>query len=272
MATNSYWAGWADAYPWLHRDFCGNELWQYGAFFVYVLAAVVLSKLADVIVSKWAQRWAAKTATLWDDRLLQVVHGPIKMVVFLFFMHLGVGVMRVTDWLQVYLRRGFGVIVGAVITFAILRIVDLTHDVLAQRFQQQDQRVNVQILVLLRKAVKVFVIATAVLVTADNIGIKITGVLAGLGVTGLAVAMASQETLANLLGSIVILADRPFFLGDRIKIGPDEGVVEHIGVRSTRLRTAEGDIITIPNKNITGATVRNFSKTTQQLTQSPPAT
>jgi len=270
METNSYWWGLAETYPWLQAEFLGNQLWQYATFFLYVVAAVVLSKLADQFVSNWAQRWAKKTATQWDDRLLQVLHGPVKMVVFLFFMHLGVAVMRTADWLQVYLRRGFGVIVAAVITYALLRIVDLTHDVLAQRFQQQDKRVNVQILVLLRKALKVFVVATAVLVTADNVGIKITGVLAGLGVTGLAVAMASQETLANLLGSIVILADRPFFLGDRIKIGPDEGVVEHIGVRSTRLRTAEGDIITIPNKNITGATVRNYSKTTQQLTEKPP--
>jgi MscS family membrane protein len=271
MVTNSYWAGLAETYPWLRQNYFGNQLWQYAVFFLYVLAAVVLSKGADLLLTHGAQRWAGKTATQWDNRFLRLVQGPLRLVVFLFFMHLGVGVMRTPEWLQIYLRRGFGVVVGVVITYAIVRVVDLTHDILAKRFQDQDRRVNLQILVLMRKAVKVFVIATAILVTADNIGIKITGVLAGLGVTGLAVAMASQETLSNLLGSIVILADRPFLVGDRIKIGPDEGVVEHIGVRSTRLRTNDGDVITIPNKNITSATVRNYSKTTQQLTQTPTA-
>ena len=271
METNTFWQGVAEAYPWLQQDLFGNQLWQYGAFFLYVVTAVVLSKLVDVLVSHWLQRLAAKTATQWDDRLLKLIRGPLKVVVFVIFMQLGVAIMHTPDWLQSYLQRGFGIVVAGIITYGLVRGVDLMHEILAGHFQQKDSRVNVQILLLLRKAVKVFVIVTAVLVTADNMGIKITGFLAGLGVTGLAVAMASQETLSNLLGSIVILSDRPFFVGDRIRIGADEGVVEHIGLRSTRLRTPEGDVITIPNKNITGATVRNFTKTTEQLTQKPPA-
>jgi len=126
--------------------------------------------------------------------------------------------------------------------------------------------------VLIRRAVKIFVIVTAVLVTADNNDIKVGGLLASLGLTGLAVALAAQETLSNLLGSIVILADRPFFLGDRVKIGGEqEGVVEHIGIRSTRLRTTQGDVVTIPNRTVAACSVINYTKTTAQLTAPPPA-
>lgn len=249
-----------DHQPWLQNELFGNQLWRYAVFFLYVLAAVFLSKLADVFLSHWLRRLAARTATKWDDRVLDLLHKPMRLVVFLFFLHVGIGVMQVDDWLQVYLRRGFGVAVAVVITYVLIRLVDVSHEVLRDRILRHDSRRNVSILILFRKAMKVFIVVTAVLVTADNIGIKVTGVLASLGVTGLAVALASQEALSNLLGSIVVLADRPFILGDRIRIGADEGVVEYIGVRSTRLRTAENDIITLPNRNFTTMPVRNFTK------------
>ncbi len=271
MDMNGFWQQWVDNNLWLQHEIGGNHVWQYVAFLVYTVLAVFLSKLADVLVSNYLKRFAAKTATAWDDVLLGVLHGPVKLVVFIFFIHLGVQVMDKPDWLEVWLDRAFGITVAIAIAYVLVKVVDGGFDIACQKYARTDETTNVQILVLVRKALKLFVIITAVLVTADNYNVKITSLLAGLGVTGLAVALAAQETLSNLLGSIVILADRPFVVGDRVKIGADEGVVEYIGVRSTRLRTLENDIITIPNKNITSATVRNYSKTTAQLTQKPPA-
>jgi MscS family membrane protein len=175
--------------------------------------------------------------------------------------------MNKPDWMQVYLQHAVGIIIAITITYVLIKMADVVFEITSHRVRRDDPRASDQILILIRKAVKIFIVVTAVLVTADNNGIKVNGVLASLGITGLAVALAAQETLSNLLGSIVILADRPFFLGDKVKIGADEGVVEHIGIRSTRLRTAGGDVITIPNRTVAAASVFNFSKTTQQLTK-----
>ena len=86
----------------------------------------------------------------------------------------------------------------------------------------------------------------------------VAGLLAGLGIGGLAVALAAKETLANLFGSIAVLMDRTFQVGDKIKQGDITGVVERIGLRSTRVRTAEGYIVSIPNQLITNAAVTNM--------------
>ncbi len=256
-----------DQLPWLQLDLWGNKLWQYLVLLVYCLAAVLLSKLADVLMANHFKKMAQKTSTTLDDKLIELLRGPLKLTVFLILIHLGLRPMNKPGWMQEYLGHVFGIIIAVAITYAFMKLVDFGFELARERVKEHDPRTQDQILALIRKAVKVFVFVSAVLVTADNNGIQVTGILASLGVTGLAVALAAQETLSNLLGSIVILADRPFFLGDRVLIGTDGGVVEYIGIRSTRLRTPEGDVITIPNRTVAASTVRNFSKTTAQLTQ-----
>lgn len=255
--------------PWLQQEFWGNQLWQYMALLIYCVLAVFLSKLADVLMSKHFKEAARRTKTELDDKLVELLRGPLKLTVFLILLHLGVRLMNKPAWMQAYLNHAFGIIVAISITYALFKLVDAGFEITRARVQRSDPRAQDQILILIRKAVKVFVLVTAVIVTADNNGIQISGVLASLGITGLAVALAAQETLSNLLGSIVILADRPFFLGDRVQIGADTGVVEFIGIRSTRLRTPEGDVITIPNRTVAASVVKNYSKTTEQLTQQP---
>lgn len=258
---------WLPDAPWLHHTLWGNEVWQYIGFFLYCLAAVAAARLADVLFSDWLRRLTARTRTEWDDRVIRLLAAPVRVVAFLVLFHIGLELLRVPEAFQVYLRRGVGILIAAAVTYVLVRTVDVTYDVLADRFRRHDSRLDLAILLLLRRAIKVFLVTTAIIVTADNIGIKVTGVLASLGVTGLAVALASQETLANLLGAIVVLADRMFVVGDRIRVGTEEGVVEHIGIRSTRLRTIEGDIIAVPNRNFTTMSVRNYSRTKQP----PPA-
>lgn len=111
----------------------------------------------------------------------------------------------------------------------------------------------------LAKAVRVFLITIAGLLVLQNIGYNVAGLLAGLGIGGLAVALAAKETLANLFGSIALLIDRTFEVDDTIKQGDVEGVVEKIGLRSTQVRTKEGYLISVPNQLITSAPVTNMT-------------
>lgn len=110
----------------------------------------------------------------------------------------------------------------------------------------------------LTKACQVFFYVIAVLLVLQNIGYNVAGLLAGLGIGGLAVALAAKETLANLFGSIAVLMDRTFQVGDTIKQGEVTGVVEKIGLRSTLVRTAEGYTVSIPNQIVTNAPVTNM--------------
>ena len=111
----------------------------------------------------------------------------------------------------------------------------------------------------LARASRVFLVLIAALLILQNIGYNVAGLLAGLGIGGLAVALAAKETLANLFGSIALLMDRTFEVGDTIRQGDVEGVVQKIGLRSTRVRTKEGYIVSIPNQLITNAAVTNLT-------------
>lgn len=110
----------------------------------------------------------------------------------------------------------------------------------------------------LARSCQVFLVVIAALLILQNAGYNVAGLLAGLGIGGLAVALAAKETLANLFGSIAVLMDRTFQVGDKIQQGDITGVVEHIGLRSTRVRTAEGYLVSIPNQLITNAAVTNM--------------
>jgi MscS family membrane protein len=111
----------------------------------------------------------------------------------------------------------------------------------------------------LARTCQVFFYIIAVLLIVQNLGYNVAGLLAGLGIGGLAVALAAKETLANLFGSLALLMDRTFQVGDMIKQGDVEGEVVNIGLRSTRVRTKEGYIVSIPNQLMTNAAVTNMT-------------
>ncbi len=122
-----------------------------------------------------------------------------------------------------------------------------------------ESRTRTTLAPVLVKSCQIFFITIAALLVLQNLGYNVAGLLAGLGIGGLAVALAAKETLANLFGSIALLMDRTFQVGDTIKQGDVEGVVEKIGLRSTRVRTKDGFVVSIPNQLITNAPVTNMT-------------
>ena len=122
-----------------------------------------------------------------------------------------------------------------------------------------EERTRITLAPVLAKSCQIFFMTIAALLVLQNAGYNVAGLLAGLGIGGLAVALAAKETLANLFGSIALLMDRTFQVGDMIKQGDVEGEVVNIGLRSTRVRTKEGYIVSIPNQLMTNAAVTNMT-------------
>jgi MscS family membrane protein len=112
----------------------------------------------------------------------------------------------------------------------------------------------------IRKSLKVFVIIVAGLVTSQNLGMNVTGLLASLSIGGLAVGLAAQDTLSNLFGAVALFTDKPFRIGDRIQFDAIDGVVEGIGMRSTRIRNLDGHLVVVPNRQMANASLTNVSK------------
>lgn len=146
------------------------------------------------------------------------------------------------------------------VAFVAGRVVTvLFHSWSLQAKEASECRSRTTLAPVLARTCQVFLYIIAVLLILQNIGYNVAGLLAGLGIGGLAVALAGKETLANLFGSMAVLIDQPFQIGDFIRIGETEGTVEKIGLRSTRVRTPDGFLVSIPNQNITTTEVVNLS-------------
>jgi MscS family membrane protein len=247
-------------FPLLETRWLGNELWKYLFSLVYIFLAFYVSKLLDYLTRVWLKRWAEKTETRFDDLVLDLLNGPVKIVSFVIFLRIG---LEVFDWppmVQGLLTKGFTVVVALSITYTVLKFVDLLMGFWHLRVaSESDKAFNEQLFPIVRKTLKVFVVIVATLVTLANIGVNVTAAIASLSIGGLAVGLAAQDTLANLFGAVALFIDKPFRIGDQIKLDAVTGNVETIGLRSTRVRTLDGYLASIPNKTVGNAAIVNVT-------------
>ncbi len=247
--------------PALRLEVFGEPLWKYLAFLAYIGLAFLSAYLVNRLVSGRLRAWAARTPSRYDDILLQVVHGPVKVVTFVIVLNFGLRVFAWPAVVQDYLSKGLRVVVAWSITYMVIKALDLFLVFWRQRSARPEEPLlDKQLLPLMRRVGKYFILLLALLVTAQNLGVEVTTLLAGLSIGGLAVGLAAQDTLANLFGAVALFLDRPCVVGDRIKVEGYDGVVEEIGLRSTRLRNLDGHLVTIPNKAMANASITNISK------------
>jgi MscS family membrane protein len=146
------------------------------------------------------------------------------------------------------------------LVWSLCRAVDFIAEVLAGMAEKTHSKFDDLLVPMARRATKIFVVALGVIWIADNIGLKITALLAGLGIGGIAIALASKDTVENFFGAFSILVDRPFQVGDWIKMGNYEGTVSEVGFRTSRIRTFYDSVITFPNAMLIRTAVDNMGR------------
>jgi MscS family membrane protein len=155
-------------------------------------------------------------------------------------------------------NRLFMALCAASLAWGIYRLVTVLDFYMAKLARSSESNVDDLIANLTRKSLKIAIALVSVLFIGQNIlGLNITTLLAGAGVIGLAIAFAAQDTIGNFFGSIMIILDKPFKVGDRIKVSGVDGSVENVGFRSTRIRTLDGHLVTVPNKDVANTSVEN---------------
>lgn len=141
-----------------------------------------------------------------------------------------------------------------------LRLTDNLTAIWLVRAEESEGTYDDQLVPIVRAASKIVLIAVATIMIIQNAGGDVGSLLAGFGIGGVALAMASKDTIANLFGSLVIFVDRPFQVGDWVDIGGQEGTVEEVGLRVTRIRTFANSLITVPNSQLTTTAINNWSR------------
>ena len=248
-----------DSFEPLRTTFLGNPLWQYLASLIYIVLAFYVAKFLDWLTRVWLRRFTGKTKTTVDDQLLELLNGPIKVVAFVVFLHIGLSIFHWPPLAELWLHKAFVVILAISLTYMALKVTDVLVDLWRGRAVDLEKGMNDQLFIVISKGLKAFLLVIAALVTMQNLGVNVTAAIASLSIGGLAIGLAAQDTLANLFGAVAIFADKPFRVGDRIKLDTVDGQVETIGLRSTRVRSLDGHLITIPNKTMGSATITNVT-------------
>ncbi len=249
-----------DRVPWLQGELFGVQRWKYLAALIYVFLAFYSSKIIDFVIIGQLKRWAAKTATNLDDLLLDLVRGPIKVVSFVILLHVGIRLFSWPPWVEDYMSKGLRVIVAWSLTYTVLKAVDVLIKYWRSRLGADTDRVfDDHLFPIISKSTKAFIAVLAILLTCQNLGLNITSLLASLSIGGLALGLAAQDTVANLFGAVAIFMDKPFRIGDVVRVDSVHGTVEMIGLRSTRVRNLDGHLITVPNKTMGNAIVTNIT-------------
>ena len=250
-----------DRIEWLQTTLLGNPIWQYLASLIYMLLALYASKLVDYLFQTQIKKLAARTKTQLDDLLLDLAKGPVKIICFVILLHIGLRLFAWPDWAASFISNGLAIIVACSITYVAIKCVDLLMGIWQKRLEAAEQGVlDMQVFPVMRKSLKVFIVVVAALVTTQNLGMNVTGLLASLSIGGLAVGLAAQDTLSNLFGAVALFADKPFRVGDRVQLDAIDGTVEAIGLRSTRIRNLDGHLVAVPNRTMANASITNISK------------
>jgi len=246
-------------------EFLGREIgpWTVSHFagaLVVLLGAVVTRFIVIHLLGRRLRAWAARTETQADDLAIRALLGPLGWLIVLTGAHFAWRLLgsRYPAMLDPGLKA-FAALATLIVSWCAFRLVDVGFLMMAERAARTESRFDDQLVPLLRKSSKIFVGVIATLVAVQNLGFSVSGLLAGLGIGGLAFALAAKDTIANVFGSVTILVDRPFRVGDWVTLPDADGMVEEVGLRTTRIRTFDRTVVTIPNQTLTNATVENHS-------------
>lgn len=246
----------------------------------YVLAAmtillgIVIAFLARTLV-RWLESKAEKTDTKWDDIIIAAFGMPVQITIVV------VSVYFAITWFNILPENAAWLLSPAYVTAFYIIISawilsSFLHDIIAtygrQFAQMSEGDTDDRLVELLELVIKYVIWFAAVMAILKVFNIDITPFLAGAGIAGIAVALAAQDFISNFFGGAIITVDKPFKVGDRIKVENYYGDVLSVGTRSTRIKTLDYQVVTIPNNKLTTNVIINYSEPDEKLRITIPVT
>jgi small-conductance mechanosensitive channel len=244
-------------------EFLNNQLSDYLLAIAILIGSIIIVKVFRNLAFRSLKKWAARTNNIYDDAIIKLLEHNLVPIAYIGSVYLAVNNLT----LHPILERVIEVL--AIIIFTILAVRLLTGSVeylikvYWLTYQQDHDNVEQSINALI-PAIKVIIWLVGIIFLLDNLGFDISAVVASLGIGGVAIALASQGVLQDLFSYFSILLDRPFELKDFIIVGDYLGTVEYVGIKTTRLKSIDGEEIIIANADLTSSRIRNFKRMRQR--------
>ena len=226
-----------------------------------VAGGIILGRAAQSIFHSAGGR--LRQSQRWPLRALacRSLAGPLNLAMIGMGIAIGTGQLAPSDQLEKITHTGSALLFIFALAWLLYNLVDLVHKVLMGIALKTESRLDDQLVPLVRKTLRGFLVLIFLLFTAQNVfDLNISAWLAGLGIAGLAVSLAAQDSIKSVFGSVTVLMDQPFSQGDTITFMGDTGTVEELGFRSTRIRNLNGSRLTIPNSRIVDNAIENLTK------------
>lgn len=236
----------------------GNRVLDYSLFFGFVLMGMLFIRILKSVILNRLKKWAEKTATTMDDFLISIAEKTLLPLFYFGVFYLGFGYLT----LNPALRRTADVLWIVLLTIFTLRFLVSIIDYALEAYwlKKEQDKTKQKSLKGILVVIKVVIWGVGITFLLDNLGFRISAVIAGLGIGGVAVALAAQAVLGDLFSYFSIFFDRPFEVGDFIIIGDYLGSIEHIGIKTTRLRSLSGEQLIFSNTDLTNSRVRNYKR------------
>lgn len=241
----------------------GVAVWKLGGALLIIFLGLLSRRVIRSIFSGMLKRRAKTSEFLWDDDAIELMPGPLALLTQIALWHLAAALFELPMEpfeIRTYVFNGLQVAIVVGLVWVCFALVEVVARSMTRRADTTESRLDDLIVPMLRKTIKFFVAIVAVVWIIQNLGYSVTSLIASLGIGGLALALAAQDTVSNFFGSVVVFTDRPFQVGDWVEMNGIEGTVEEVGFRTTRIRQFDKALVVLPNSMFTSSPIRNFSE------------
>ncbi|WP_175414778.1 mechanosensitive ion channel family protein [Nibricoccus aquaticus] len=236
---------------------------RYIACAAILLITFIVCKVVVNILFAFLRKLTARTETTVDDKLFRAVQGPVTALILVVGSVAAIKALKLTPSADNMLGYMYTIAFSFVVFWFLLRIFNTVLDHLHEKAVAKKMGVAA-FMPWIKKTLLAIFFVFGVLMIAQSLGADVKAFLAGLGIGGLAVALAAQDTIANIFGSVVVAVDQPFKIGETIQVAGTTGAVEDIGLRSTKIRRVDKALVVIPNKTVASESITNLARFTQR--------
>ncbi|WP_163398922.1 mechanosensitive ion channel family protein [Flavobacterium fluviatile] len=242
----------------LDLTFLGNKLYDWLIAIAIIVITFIVLRIFKFVIFKRLKKWAANTKTSWDEFVLGIIEKSALPLLHISIVYFALQTLSFGEKVTNVLHVAYMII----LTFYIVKIIIAAFRKFVFSFIQRDEDSESKEKQAggLIAIVNIIIWILGVVFLIDNMGYNVTTIVAGLGVGGIAIALAAQAVLGDLFSYFVIFFDRPFEIGDFVVIGDDNGIIEYIGIKTTRIRTLNGEQLICSNTDLTNSRLHNFKR------------
>jgi MscS family membrane protein len=242
----------------LNQKFYNNTTYDWLVSLGIIVLSLIAARVIYWLISK-ILRGYTKQSPDFDELIIKRLDTPIALGIVLIGIRYALKLLQFPYLVNNYVHRGFVLMVTLTVTWLLTRIVRSLIELYFRRHEGGESKGSKQMTMVANRASVIVLWSLGIVVGLNNAGFDVGALIAGLGIGGLALALAAQDTVKNVIGGLVVFIDKPFDLGETIRIKDIEGTVVYTGLRSTRIRTGAGRLVTIPNSQFTDNAIENIS-------------